>query len=171
MKRTLGAALGAVLLAAWLPAHAQGTVRIGLVLTLSGQFADAGNQIDNGIKTYMKQHGGGSCGGKSIEIIRKDTGGPAPDVAKRLSQELVVRDKVDMLAGYVLTPNAMAAGGGGGAGRGRRGGGGGSPGQSDGCVRGHTPPPPRRPTPPPPHPPALLLPPPPHTVARGEEVH
>src|ERR1051325_10813708 len=110
MKRTLGAALGAVLLAAWLPAHAQGTVRIGLVLTLSGQFADAGNQIDNGIKTYMKQHGGGSCGGKSIEIIRKDTGGPAPDVAKRLSQELVVRDKVDMLAGYVLTPNAMAAG-------------------------------------------------------------
>jgi len=110
MKRTLGAALGAVSLAAWLPAHAQGTVRIGLVLTLSGQFADAGNQIDNGIKTYMKQHGGGSCGGKSIEIIRKDTGGPAPDVAKRLSQELVVRDKVDMLAGYVLTPNAMAAG-------------------------------------------------------------
>src|ERR1051325_4070407 len=111
MKRTLGAALGAVLLAAWLPAHAQGTVRIGLVLTLSGQFADAGNQIDNGIKTYMKQHGGGSCGGKSIEIIRKDTGGTAPDVAQRLFQELVGREQVDMLAGYVLTPNAMAAGG------------------------------------------------------------
>jgi branched-chain amino acid transport system substrate-binding protein len=110
MIRTyLAAALCAGGLAAALPAHAQGTVRIGLVLTLSGQFADAGNQLDNGIKTYMKQHGD-TVAGKKIEIIRKDTGGPAPDVAKRLSQELVVRDKVDLLAGYVLTPNAMAAG-------------------------------------------------------------
>jgi branched-chain amino acid transport system substrate-binding protein len=110
MTRTFGgtAILAATLLGAALPAHAQGTVRIGLVLTLSGQFADAGNQLDNGIKTYMKQHGD-SVAGKKIEIIRKDTGGPAPDVAKRLSQELVVRDKVDILAGYVLTPNAMAA--------------------------------------------------------------
>src|SRR4051812_5108858 len=110
MKRSwLAAALCAAALAAAPAAHAQGTVRIGLVLTLSGQFADAGNQIDNGIKTYMKQYGD-SVAGKKIEIIRKDTGGPAPDVAKRLSQELVVRDKVDILAGYVLTPNAMAAG-------------------------------------------------------------
>jgi branched-chain amino acid transport system substrate-binding protein len=96
-------------LAAAFPLQAQQTVKIGLVLTLSGQFADAGNQLDNGIKTYMKQHGD-TVAGKKIEIIRKDTGGPAPDVAKRLSQELVVRDKVDILAGYVLTPNAMAAG-------------------------------------------------------------
>src|SRR5207248_2514780 len=85
------------------------TVRIGLVLTLSGQFADAGNQLDNGIKTYMKQHGD-TVAGRKIEIIRRDTGGVAPDVSKRLSQELVLRDKVDILAGYVLTPNAMAAG-------------------------------------------------------------
>ncbi|MFL6570304.1 MAG: ABC transporter substrate-binding protein [Burkholderiales bacterium] len=110
MKRSwLAAALCAAALPAAPAAHAQGTIRIGLVLTLSGQFADAGNQIDNGIKTYMKQHGD-SVAGKKIEIIRKDTGGPAPDVAKRLSQELVVRDKVDILSGYVLTPNAMAAG-------------------------------------------------------------
>ena len=47
---------------------------------------------------------------RKIEIIRKDTGGIAPDVAKRLAQELVVRDGVDILAGFVLTPNAMAAG-------------------------------------------------------------
>ena len=95
--------------AAALPVQAQGTVKIGLVLTLSGQFADAGNQLDNGIKTYLQQHGD-TVAGKKIEIIRKDTGGPAPDVAKRLAQELVVRDKVDILAGFVLTPNAMAAG-------------------------------------------------------------
>ena len=105
----LGMALGAAALTVALPAQAQGTVKIGLVLTLSGQFADAGNQLDNGIKTYMKQHGD-SVAGRKIEIIRKDTGGPAPDVAKRLAQELVVRDKVDILAGFVLTPNAMAAG-------------------------------------------------------------
>jgi branched-chain amino acid transport system substrate-binding protein len=101
--------LVAAALVAAFPVQAQQTVKIGLVLTLSGQFADAGNQLDNGIKTYMKQHGD-TVAGKKIEIIRKDTGGPAPDVAKRLSQELVVRDKVDILAGYVLTPNAMAAG-------------------------------------------------------------
>jgi branched-chain amino acid transport system substrate-binding protein len=56
----------------------------------------------------MKMHGD-TVAGKKIELIRRDTGGIAPDVAKRLSQELVVRDKVDILAGYVLTPNAMAA--------------------------------------------------------------
>ena len=56
----------------------------------------------------MKQHGD-TVAGKKIEIIRKDIGGPAPDVAKRLAQELVVRDNVDMLAGWVLTPNALAA--------------------------------------------------------------
>ena len=85
-------------------AHAQQTVKIGLVLSSSGQFADAGAQLDNGIKTYMKMHGD-TVAGKKIELIRRDTGGIAPDVAKRLSQELVVRDKVDLLAGYVLTPN------------------------------------------------------------------
>jgi branched-chain amino acid transport system substrate-binding protein len=101
--------LAATLCVSALSAHAQGTVKIGLVLTLSGQFADPGNQLDNGIKTYLRQHGD-TVAGKKIEIIRKDTGGPAPDVAKRLAQELVVRDKVDILAGFVLTPNAMAAG-------------------------------------------------------------
>ncbi len=89
-------------------ANAQDTVKIGVVLTLSGQFADAGIQMDNGIKTYMKQFGD-TVGGKKIEIIRKDVGGVAPDLAKRLAQELVVRDKVDILAGWVLTPNALAA--------------------------------------------------------------
>jgi len=89
-------------------AQAQGTVKIGVIMTYSGQFADAARQMDGGIKLYMKQHGD-KVAGKTIEIIRKDTGGPAPDVAKRLAQELVVRDKVDIIAGFVLTPNAMAA--------------------------------------------------------------
>ena len=98
-----------MLLAGAAPASAQDTIKIGLIMTLSGQFADAGIQMDNGVKTYMKEHGD-TVGGKKIEIIRKDSGGMAPDVAKRLAQELVVRDKVDIIAGFVLTPNALAAG-------------------------------------------------------------
>ena len=89
-------------------AGAQDTIKIGMINVYSGQFADAGIQLDNGVKTYMQQHGD-TVAGKKIEIIRKDVGGPAPDVAKRLAQELIVRDKVDILAGFLLTPNALAA--------------------------------------------------------------
>ena len=56
----------------------------------------------------MKQHGD-TVAGRKIEIIRKDTGGVAPDVAKRLAQELIVRDRVDILAGFALTPERLAA--------------------------------------------------------------
>ena len=107
MRRFLPAIFGAALLAA--PAAAQDTIKIGVILPYSGQFADTGDQLDNGIKLYMKQNGD-TVAGKKIEFIRKDTGGIAPDVAKRLAQELVVRDKVDILAGFALTPNALAAG-------------------------------------------------------------
>src|SRR5437764_8973723 len=87
----------------------QGTVKIGLIMPYSGQFADTAAQMDNAIKLYMKQHGD-TVAGKKIEIIRKDTGGIAPDVAKRLAQELVTRDGVDILGGLILTPNALAVG-------------------------------------------------------------
>ena len=109
--RTLLAALSGLAAAVTLvpaAAHAQGTVKIGMINVLSGQFADAGIQMDNGAKTYMKQFGD-TVAGKKIEIIRRDVGGPAPDVAKRHAQELVVRDGVDLLAGFLLTPNALAA--------------------------------------------------------------
>ncbi|MGB8109545.1 MAG: ABC transporter substrate-binding protein, partial [Pseudolabrys sp.] len=104
MKRSLfaGAALLAVVM---LPAGAIAQIKIGVINSYSGQFADTGAQIDNGIKLYMKQHGD-TVAGKKIEIIRKDTGGPNPDVAKRLAQELIVRDKADILAGFTLTPEA-----------------------------------------------------------------
>src|SRR3989441_13238336 len=96
------------LVCAALPGHAQQTIKIGMINVLSGQFADAGIQMENGARTYMKQHGD-TLAGKRIEIIRRDVGGPLPDVAKRHAQELVVRDKVDLLAGFLLTPNALAA--------------------------------------------------------------
>jgi branched-chain amino acid transport system substrate-binding protein len=103
-------ALPFLALAAWVQmAEAQSpsadTVKIGLIMTYTGQFTDAAAQMDNGIKLYMKQHGD-TVAGKKIEIIRKDDGG-APDVAKRLAQDLIVNDNVDILAGFVITPEAM----------------------------------------------------------------
>jgi branched-chain amino acid transport system substrate-binding protein len=91
------------------PAYAQGgTVKIGLIMPYTGQFADTATQMDNAIKLYVKQKGD-TVAGKTLEFIRRDTGGVAPEVAKRLAQELVVRDGVDILGGFVLTPNALAA--------------------------------------------------------------
>lgn len=89
-------------------AAARDVVKIGLILPYSGQFADMATQADNGIKLYMKTHGD-TVAGKTIVVIRKDVGGIAPDIAKRLAQELVVRDGVDILAGFIATPNALAA--------------------------------------------------------------
>ncbi len=88
------------------PARAQQSVKIGLIAPFSGQFTDTAVQIDNGVKLYIKQHGD-VVAGRKVEIIRRDTGG-APDAAKRLAQELIVRDGVDILAGFTLTPEALA---------------------------------------------------------------
>ena len=108
-KSLIGLGGLAAALLATAPAAAQGTIKIGVILPYSGQFADGAAQLDNAIKLYVKQHGD-TVAGKKLEFIRKDTGGIAPDVAKRLAQELIVRDKVDILAGFLLTPNALAAG-------------------------------------------------------------
>jgi len=108
MDRRLAAVLVALPCFAATAALAQQPLKIGLIMPYSGQFADAATQMDNAIKLYMKEHGD-TVAGRKIEIIRRDTGGVAPDVAKRHAQELVVRDHVDILAGFVLTPNAMAA--------------------------------------------------------------
>jgi branched-chain amino acid transport system substrate-binding protein len=89
------------------PAAAADTIKIGLIMCYSGQFADTATQMDNAIKLYMQQNGD-TVAGRKIELIRKDTGGIAPDVAKRLAQEVIVRDHADILGGWILTPNALA---------------------------------------------------------------
>ncbi len=89
-------------------AGAQETVKIGVILPYSGPFADAANQLQAGIDLYIAKHGN-EVAGKTIELVKKDTGGPAPDVAQRLAQELVVRDSVDIIAGFALTPEALGA--------------------------------------------------------------
>lgn len=93
--------------AAGAPAAAAGPIKIGLLAPFSGPFAGAGKQVEGGVRAYLEQHGS-KVAGREIEVLVKDTTGPAPDVAKALAQGLLVRDKVDFLAGFVLTPNAMA---------------------------------------------------------------
>jgi branched-chain amino acid transport system substrate-binding protein len=87
-------------------AFAQDTVKIGLILPMTGQQASTGKQIDAAVKLYQAQHGT-TVAGKRIEVILKDDTS-VPDVTKRLAQELVVNDKVAVLAGFGITPSAMA---------------------------------------------------------------
>ncbi len=84
------------------------TIKVGLVAPFSGPFAAYGAQMYAGIKAYFHLNGD-EVAGKKVEVIRRDTGGAGPESARRLSQELVNRENVDFLAGYGLTPEAMAS--------------------------------------------------------------
>jgi branched-chain amino acid transport system substrate-binding protein len=89
------------------PVAAQ-TIKIGVINTYSGPFATLGDLIDKGFKLYMKQNADKLPPGVKIELVIRDDGGPNPDKAKQLAQELIVRDKIQILTGVVFTPNAMA---------------------------------------------------------------
>lgn len=109
IKRTFVSAAMLGCAGALIPAHAQEVLRIGLIATYSGPYADYGRQFDAGVALYLKEHGG-KIAGRKVEIVKKDTAGPAPDAAKRFAQELVVRDKVKVLTGLDFSPNAYAVG-------------------------------------------------------------
>ena len=95
------------LLGAGAAVHAQGdTVKIGVILPMTGQQASTGRQVEAGIKLWMAQHGN-KAGGKTVEVVLKDDA-TVPDTSRRLAQELVVNDKVAVLAGFGITPSAMA---------------------------------------------------------------
>ena len=107
-KRTMiQAALAAALLAASSLGLAQDNkFKIGLILPMTGPFASTGKQIEAAARLYMAQNGD-TVAGRKIELIVKDDTG-TPDVTKRIAQELVVNDKVNVLAGFGLTPLALA---------------------------------------------------------------
>jgi branched-chain amino acid transport system substrate-binding protein len=101
----LAAALCAALA---MPALAAEPLKIGMVAEFSGVAADFGKQMQAGMKAWLRIHGD-TINGRKVEILDRDIGGPNPEVSKRLAQELVTRDKVDFLAGFGFTPNALAA--------------------------------------------------------------
>ncbi len=107
-KRTLIKALAAApLVASPLTSLAQqAPFKIGFLAPMTGPFASTGWQMEQGVRLYMAQHGT-TVAGRKIELIVKDDTG-TPDVTKRLAQEMVVNDKVDVLAGFGLTPLALA---------------------------------------------------------------
>ncbi|WP_394777746.1 ABC transporter substrate-binding protein, partial [Undibacterium sp.] len=83
-------------------------VKIGVVAPFSGVFSSYGKQIENGINVFLRENGD-VVAGRKISIIYRDNAGPNPEGAKRAAQELVSIDKVDLLAGFAFTPDAMAA--------------------------------------------------------------
>src|SRR5712675_2539519 len=88
-------------------AAAQDTVKIGVILPMTGQQASTGKQIDAAVKLYQQQHGT-TAAGKKIDVIIKDDAA-VPDNTKRIAQELIVNDKVSVIAGFGVTPAALAA--------------------------------------------------------------
>jgi branched-chain amino acid transport system substrate-binding protein len=107
MKRTFNLLVtGAACLVA-VAAAAQEPIKVGMVVEMSGPFADIGRQIMNGARAYVKAHGD-TVAGRKVELVVKDTTGMAPDLARRQAQELITNDKVDFLAGFGLTPNALS---------------------------------------------------------------
>src|SRR3984957_13195784 len=84
------------------------TVKVGVINTYSGPLAAGGDQLERGIHLYMKLHEKDLPPGVKLELIRRDDTGPNPEVAKRLAQELITRDKVQLLTGMYWTPNALA---------------------------------------------------------------
>ena len=103
MRATVAAALAITASGSWAQSE---PFRVGLLLPLTGPFASTGKQLESGARLYLAQHGDTVAGRKIELIVRDDTG--TPDITKRLAQELVVNQKVHVLAGFGLTPLALA---------------------------------------------------------------
>lgn len=115
MKRReiLAGAAAMTLLSAVRPGMAQdgaqdGVLKLGLIVPMTGPFATYGQQMDIGTRMYLDEHGD-SVAGRRVQITLADDGGVA-DTSKRIAQEMITRQGVEVLAGFGLTPLAMAVG-------------------------------------------------------------
>src|ERR1700750_2466798 len=106
-RRGILLAAGAAVALSLGPARAEDTVKIGLIVPMTGGQASTGKQIDNAVKLYMQQKGD-PVAGKKIEVILKDDAA-VPANTKRPAQELIVNDKVNFIAGFGVTPAPLAA--------------------------------------------------------------
>jgi branched-chain amino acid transport system substrate-binding protein len=108
ISKSVFASLAVLALTAAVPAAFAQTVKIGLINTYSGPLASNGDQIQKSVDLFMKLNESKLPPGVKIEIIKRDDTGINPETAKRLAQELIVRDKVNIITGVVWTPNAAA---------------------------------------------------------------
>ena len=112
MSKTKRFAVQAILVALAMTSSAMvraadgGPIKIGLILPMTGQSASTGRQIDAAVKLWMAQNGN-KIAGRTVEVILKDDGA-VPDATKRIAQELIVNDKVTVIAGFGITPTALA---------------------------------------------------------------
>src|SRR5262249_53130241 len=108
MFRLLSGALAAIAIGTLTnsSSFAQDTVKVGLIISMTGPQASTGKHIEAAVDLYMKEHGD-TVAGKKIEVILRDSAS-VPDNTKRLAQELIVKDKVSVIAGFEITPAAMA---------------------------------------------------------------
>ena len=100
--------LSAVAFAAFAASASAQTIKIGFITSYSGLNGNLGPYMERAVRLYIKQHQKELPPGVKIELITRDDTGPNPDKAKQLAQELIVRDKVNLLAGVIFTPNALA---------------------------------------------------------------
>lgn len=113
MKPRIGLAAAAAIVFSFSTASAQ-TFKVGLIASYTGAFATWGTQFQNAIEAYQAIHGKSVKGPKGediqVQFLYRDAASAGPDKAKQLAEELIVRDKVNMLAGFELSPHAMAVG-------------------------------------------------------------
>lgn len=107
MVTRIAAAIAALLMLTQAAAADDRPIKIGWIMGYTGPGAASGTATDTAIEIFFKKFGT-TVAGRKIELVRRDTTGPAPDVARRLAQELIVSEKVDFLAGMDYTPNTMA---------------------------------------------------------------
>ena len=105
-RRSFVATAGAATLAApHVRAQGAGSVKVGVIAPFSGGFATWGRQFRQAIELHAAQNP--RAGNTSVEVIYRDETGADPARARQLAQELVVRDRVDFLAGAVFSPSAL----------------------------------------------------------------
>ncbi len=107
-RQFLAATAGFALALGAAPAFAQQVVKVGVILPMTGPFASTGRQVEAGARLWLAQNGD-TVAGKKIELIVRDDTGSA-DQTKRIATELIVNDKVAVIAGFGLTPLALAVG-------------------------------------------------------------
>ncbi len=108
-RRFVAGVAASAVAVAWAPRYALAAdpLKIGLILPLTGPFASTGRQVEAACRLYMARNGD-SAAGRKVELIVKDDTGLAPETTKRIAQDMIVQDHVAVIAGFGLTPLALA---------------------------------------------------------------